>query len=253
MKKIIALVIVLALSGTTWLVFSSSDSPQAADTRKLHTKAATAATTKQEPGLRPSPGLYEYTGSGTERVDVLGTSTNTFPQTITGIVSLQDGCKWTLELTFLEDRSVTRHYCTTKAGVTEVAWTEVVTFFGRSEKRTFRCTDGIRARFTPGAPATWKVTCSGSDDSTSTTNLMQDAETTFAIGTTNIDGVRSVTERTSVSGTTRGTAKMRVWYLPNGLPARIMRSDDVRSKTFFGETPYTQDSDYRLSSVTPTS
>ncbi len=249
MKKLLALLVLVAILGVaTWMVLSVNTEPQVADTAKLRNKAAAAAQTQQDPGLRPKPGLYEYTGAGHERVQVLGGTTNTFPRKITGIVTLQDGCNWTLELTYLDDRTVTHHYCTTRTTITESSWTEVVTFFGRSEDRTFTCSDAVRARQTP---ATWKATCDGSDDSTSATRIEQQQGASYSFGTTTVHSVRAVTETTAVSGTTRGTARMLVWYLPTGLPARIKRSDDVRSKTFFGETPYTQESDYRLVSVTP--
>lgn len=217
--------------------------------REAHTAATTAKTV--DPGLRPMPGLYEYAGSGTESVSILGGSTHEFPKKFSAIVKLDEGCEWTLKMVYLEEKSQTRHYCTTEAGTREIGWTERITFFGTTEEQSFTCpADGMRVKRDVKPGATWTDRCKGDRRVDVTTSTLKDIKP-MVIDGESIADVRHVLDRETLSGVTVGSGVTETWYLPSGLQARIASRLKVRSDSLAGETDFTLNIDYTLVSTTP--
>lgn len=67
-----------------------------------------------ELGLRPEPGTYGYTGSGSEKISALGGSTHEFPEKIAAVVDLNgtDTCNWTMNVVYVKQHIEERNYCT---------------------------------------------------------------------------------------------------------------------------------------------
>jgi hypothetical protein len=211
---------------------------------------------------RPALGVYEYAGSGTDRLSPPSLSQSQGP-TIPGTVEpLANGC-WRFRVDYSTNHWQSSDYCRTGAGIEEVAgetfqrW--VIGAAPVDNTTTTTCADG--ALYLPTRPAqalTWRSSCDIANDlvkgktvSSGSTRYIGTAR--LKVGGTTVDTVHLRRVRT-LSGGQDGTETIDLWVLADtGLPVRNRRTIDLTTSTPIGDSHYTERGEFQLQSLAPTS
>jgi hypothetical protein len=211
--------------------------------------APSAGPRPAEPSL-PSKGVYIYTTTGSENVDVLGGARHEYPPETT-ITLRHEGCGMRDRWDALRGRWDARHYCTTERGL---AIREVIQhheFYGRADERTFVCDAGAVANPRDAEPGSKWTTVCRSDDAVGTTTVK-------AIGFEDvvIAGAKVRTfhfhSMTTVTGASRATQEYDDWMVQStGLLVRRVSSNDARTSSPVGTAHYQEHYELRLTSLTP--
>lgn len=91
----------------------------------------------------PAPGVYVYTTSGTEHIDVLGGATHDYPATTT-ITVTSDPCGVQLRWDVLAERWDSWHLCATPTGITlDPSGTQYHEFFKQASREEAVCTSSL--------------------------------------------------------------------------------------------------------------
>jgi len=209
---------------------------------------ATPAPTARRSGTVPAAGVYEYATTGGEQAALLGTSRHDYPPTTT-VTIVPAGCGFTASWQALDLRSERWTLCRERHGVRPVRFEDVHAFYGRTDRRTYRCSGGALA-LTPGArPAT--ITCARKG--TTRTDRVRDAgATTLTVGGRTVATVH-LRVASAMRGATDGTATVDLWLArATGLPVRIRADVANESDTPIGKrVAYRERYDLRLRSLTP--
>jgi hypothetical protein len=239
---------VLALAGLgAWLVLFR-------DTAEPTTVEEAVTTFREEtetgPG-RPSPvpeGVYVYATDGFERTDVLG-ATHRYPRSST-ITVTADPCGFRLRWDVLKGRSTTWTVCVAGGGWEVATQDERHTFFGRTERTTYTCTD------TPLRPAgdrpgtTFDVSCTtGAADERGRGRVV--ARETLRVAGEPVATVH-VRRRTTLTGGIRGRSTQDAWLARDtGVPVRLVMTTDTRNDSAVGDVHYEEDVSLQLRSLSP--
>ena len=210
-------------------------------------------------GARPSPGVYHYVGSGTDRLSLPPLSQPEGP-TMPGTVTLVGPDCWNLRIDYSSHHWQTWAFCVGHGALRETGggvwqlWS--IGPLRVTNLTTLACTADsvwLPDRAVPGAH--WRTSCSGT--STAVHGRMTTAGSDRFVGVrrTTIGG-RTVTAdvfrqvRTD-SGAQRGSEVSNVW-LDNstGLPLRLTEDITVVTATPFGTSTYTQRGAFHLASLT---
>jgi hypothetical protein len=208
---------------------------------------------------RPAAGVYSYSGEGTERLSLLGTTQDwgaTLPATVTHV----EAC-WTLRIDFSTHHTQEWTYCPEDGALTEVA--------GRTSQRfdfvavtvddltVFSCDppgDVIRVDARRGD--SWAQSCTGHSDTLDTTTVSSGTNTFVGVESVEVGG-RSVaayryrSER-AISGGQTGTERSETWFaVRDGLPLRATRSIHVESPSPLGTVTYEEEGTFALGSLSP--
>lgn len=245
---IVLVVLVAAAVGGFVALRSSADTTTAVDAGQLADRADAAGSSTQDRGARPAPGVYEYAGSGVERVSVLGGSTHEFGPTVPAVLELGDGCRWTLEINFAKERRSTYTFCTEADGVQLVSSKDDVTFFGTTDSQVTTCDGAVRSP--DGDGDTRAYTCTGDERSTAH-ELTFRPLSSARVGDEVVEDALTFTDVGTVTGVTRGTTRSTWTIAPDGLPLAFTESSDVRSDSLLGETDYELTGEWKLASLTP--
>lgn len=207
-----------------------------------------------DPGLRPPAGTYQYTGTGTESVDVLGGSRHDFPKQVPLVVQLDpdDECAWTSNLIYVKEHVERRSFCTTADGLADHGFTREIEFFNRVEEKTYECDDdAVRSRASAKPGDTWSWTCRDDGSETEATYTA----TVVAVEQLTIGGEPAQVTRTKVAsdltGETNGHDESVFWLLDDGLAAKFTTNLDVRTDSVLGETRFRERTSYVLDSLQP--
>lgn len=205
------------------------------------------------PGERPHAGTYTYTGSGRERIDLLGGSEHVFPDAVALVVELdpRDPCRWTGSIVYVRQHVEERRHCTARSVVRELGFTRRVEFFNRLQEVDARCDDDADLLRTDShAGDTWEWTCR--DDSRSTTT-----STATALGTEQlvVGGEPVLTWRVRIvsrhRGRTTGRETRELWLAASGLPIRFTGELRVRTRAFLVTSTLRHELSYALTSLVP--
>ncbi len=197
----------------------------------------------------PAEGVYLYTTTGGDEVDVLGGSRHEYPSETT-ITVRHDGCGLVERWDALEERWDERESCRTPEGDTLKRTTSFHEFFGRKDERTLRCTGfTFAASFGPGSK--WSSRCAS--DNTSVSLSLE------AIGWEDIDvggqAVRTlhVQVRAQITGEQNGSSVRDVWgSADSGIVVRERSTlTSYSNQPVFGRTRYDESYDNRLKSLEP--
>lgn len=200
----------------------------------------------------PAPGVYAYTATGGESLDVLMGATRAYPAE-TPVVVETATCGVVVSWTPLQERAETFELCPEAGGLLVVRTTSTHEFFGQREVRSLEC-DADAWLVPPGAVAgtTWDAVCSGSglvEQRRST--LVERAAAT--VGGVAVDAV-VVETVVSTTGTTVGTTTRRLTLdVGTGLPIEWVDEVHNSTATPAGDAGYTEQVRLVAASLTPES
>lgn len=209
----------------------------------------------------PAPGVYRYTGDGTEQLSLLGTQQAWGPELPgTVVAGATPGC-WSLRVGFSTNHWQETDYCLAGGALQETG--------GRTWQRfdlvalqvedtvTFSCQPANDlVRFDAPAGATWTHACTGHSDTRGTTvttrgTTTQVARETVEVGTARIDAWHQQVV-SEMSGDQQGTETSDIWYaVDTGQLVRAHRSTRVDSPSPMGPVTYTEDGGYQLADASP--
>ncbi len=209
-------------------------------------------------GARPSPGVYEYRGSGTEHLSLPPLSQGEGPL-IPGTVTLRGADCWVFRVDYSSHHWQTWDYCRHGAdtweagGQTWQLWS--IGPLNESNTSTFTCapaTMSLPGKAVPGQ--VWQGRCTGRNTAVSGTTISAGPYrfvglTTVSVGGTPVRTAEFVRNRTD-SGAQRGSEHAEVWLdASTGLPIRLRQELTVSTDTPFGRSTYTQSGVFSLVSL----
>jgi hypothetical protein len=230
----------------SWLLRDRTD-PVDVDRVVERYRDAPAATAPRRDDV-PAAGVYEYATTGGEQAELLGTSRHDYPATTT-ITIVPGGCGFTATWEALDLRSERWTLCRDGDALRPVRFDDGHAFYGRTDRRTYRCSGGALA-LEPGAdPAA--IDCAR--DGTTRTDRVRDAGTaTVDVGDRTVATIR-LRIATTMRGETEGTATVDLWLARDtGLPVRVRADVANKSDTPIGtQVSYRERYDLRLRALRP--
>jgi len=225
--------------------------------KKFH--SSTSTTSGRADVLRPRPGVYEYTGSGTDHISTPPKTQDEGPQMPATVTLGSAGC-WTFRIDYSTNHWQTWNYCSRDGELLEMGgqsfqrWDFVA--FTVNTTSTFAC-DPPAVTIKPEMVAgeTWTQTCTGT--STSITGTATTSGRYEFLGTEKIRvGDRTVNtthfrQRRTMSGSQSGNQVSELWFGPDGLPIRNRRNISVDSSSPLGTITYTENANFSLTSLIP--
>jgi hypothetical protein len=217
------------------------------------TGAARAAT------LEPPAGVYDFRGSGTERLDRPPKTQPQGPAIPATITRQANGC-WTFRVDYSTGHWQSWRYCAQggelreMGGQTYERWDFVMLKVDTTS--SFTCSSSVTIRPSMRAGDTWTQTCTGSSTGvkgvTKTTGPITNVgEETLAIGKARVPAYRFHQVRT-LSGAQTGTQDSSLWFAQsNGMPLRDTRKNVVKSDSVIGKVTYTETGTFTLASLVP--
>ena len=207
---------------------------------------------------RPAPGVYEYAGSGTEKLSLPPLSQAEGP-TIPGTVTLQGADCWVFRVDYSTHHWQTWKYCLHSGdqweagGQTWQLWSVGPLNF--TNLSTFRCAPGtmaLPANATVGQQ--WHGRCTGTNSSVKGLTVSAGPYRFVGLDTVSVGGAQVAAahflRRRTDSGAQQGTERSEVWFSTRtGLPLRVQQDLEVKSSTPFGSSTYTQAGVFTLKSL----
>jgi len=212
--------------------------------------------------LRPARGVYTYRASGTERLSILGTAQQWGPTMPATLTTGADGC-WTLRIDYSTNHWQEEDYCPSGNRLLDEGGRGYQSFdFGAAkigDTTVFTCDppgEVIRVDARPGE--SWPQSCEGRSQGSGTT--VRSAGTNTFVGIEElVIGGRKVPalhyrQRRTLSGDQTGTEDTHSWYaVGDAMLLRATHDTTVRSPSPIGEVTYTEQGEFRLTSLRPTS
>ena len=212
--------------------------------------APSAAAPPPAPLPLPAEGVYVYTTTGGERVDILGGAHHDYPGETT-ITVRHAPCGTDERWQPLRERWDARRLCMTDRGEAVRAVTQHHEFFGRADERTFVCDAGaINNPRDPRPGATWTTVCR-SDDAVGTTRVRAVGFEELVIGGARVRTFHfhSVTD---VRGSSPGTQEYDDWMVVStSLLVRRISTTDARAASPIGTAHYQEHYELKLTSLKP--
>jgi hypothetical protein len=209
---------------------------------------------------RPVPGVYRYTGSGSERLTLPPLSQPEGP-TMPGTVTLQGGNCWTFRIDYSSHHWQTWNYCLHQGDMWETGgkswqlWS--IGPLGVTNLSTFTCAAGTMALpVARTAGQVWQSSCTGKNSSVGGSTLSAGpyrflGSVTMHIGRTSVRAAHFLRLRTE-SGAQNGTERTEAYFdEDSGLVLRLQQDIVVSGRTPFGTSTFTQVGTFTLASLTP--
>ena len=209
---------------------------------------------------RPAPGVYAYTGTGTEQLSLPPLSQAEGP-TMPGTVTLQGPDCWVLRIDYSTHHWQTWRYCLHGGDLHETGgqswqlWPVGPLQF--TNLTSFTCAAGSMALPANGSPGqTWASHCTGTNTSTKGRTVSAGpyrlvGTTTMSVGGELVRAAHFRRLRTD-TGAQTGTERAEVWVDERtGLPLRLQQDIRVTASTAFGASTYTQIGVMTLTSLVP--
>jgi hypothetical protein len=209
---------------------------------------------------RPVPGVYRYTGSGTDSLSLPPLSQPEGP-TMPGTVTLEGANCWDFRIDYSTHHWETWDYCLGQGGLRETGgrlwqlWS--IGPINVTNMTSITCSPGTVAVPTHALPQErWAALCTGT--STAVKGRMVSAgpyqfvgTVTMSVGRSSVRAAHFLELRTD-SGAQRGTERTGLWLSEsNGLPLRVQQDIKVTTATPFGTSRYTQVGVFTLASLVP--
>jgi len=209
---------------------------------------------------RPAPGVYQYTGSGSEQLSLPPLSQAEGPS-LPGTVTLQGSNCWLFRIDYSTHHWQTWNYCRhgndlwEAGGQTWQLWS--IGPVNVTNLSSFKCAPGTMALPVDATPGEqWQSRCTGTNTSVSGTTTSAGPYKfigldTIRVGRTSVTAARFLRLRTD-SGAQKGTERSEVWFSTStGLPLRVQQQIKLTTATPFGTSTYTQNGVFTLASLTP--
>ncbi|HXX90897.1 MAG TPA: hypothetical protein VEI83_11825 [Acidimicrobiales bacterium] len=199
--------------------------------------------------IRPVPGVYAYSGSGTEHLSSPPLSQAEGP-TMPGTVTLQGSDCWIFRIDYSTHHWQTWRYCLHDGDLWEMGgqswqlWS--IGPINATNLSTFTCAPGtmsLPAKPVPGQK--WEGKCTGTNSSVKGKTVSAGpyqfiGRTTLSIAGTPVAAEHFLRLRTD-SGAQTGSERSEVWLdARTGLPLRLQQDIKVTSATPFGTSTYSQ-------------
>lgn len=209
-------------------------------------------------GARPAPGVYDYTGSGTEHLSLPPLSQGEGP-TMPGTVTLKGANCWVFRIDYSSHHWQTWEYCRHDGATLEAGgqswqlWS--IGPLNETNLSTFSCVPGTMSMPAQALPGqVWEGRCTGTNTSVRGTTVSADRYRFVGLTTLSIGGRQVRTARfmqvLTDSGAQHGTDRAEVWLdAANGLPFRLRQQITVTTATPFGSSTYTQSGMFSLVSL----
>lgn len=193
----------------------------------------------------PRPGVYVYTGTGKEGIDVMSNPSHDYPAE-SAVTVLPSGCGVKIEWKPLAERYEWFELCRVDGGLAITKYGGFHEFLSARDTRELTCPDKTWLLAPEGAAPT-PTTCEGSGiTDVRTTKIV--GKKTVSVGGVDVDGTEIRTDFVT-SGATSGTSSRVFVITDDGLP--LSWSDNVIGKTesFIGTVTYTENMTLQLSSL----
>ena len=250
-----AVLLVVIASAVFWLSTSRARPVSLGDAQhRVQGQSAPAA------DGRPTPGVYRFTGWGSERLSLPPLSQSESP-TMPGTVTLESHGCWVFRIDYSTHHWQTWQYCLHQGDLWEAGgrswqlWS--IGMVDLTNLSTFSCAPRSMAlplRRSPGQ--IWQSSCTGRNSSVGGTTVSAGPYQYLGTATIRVGGIpvraahflRLRTESGAQSGTERDDA----WFAENdGMVLRLDQSISVSSKTPFGSSTYSQTGSFALASLVP--
>jgi hypothetical protein len=244
---VVAGTLALAVLGVWYLVLRDTTDPATVE------EALTTFREETDSGPRqasPVPeGVYVYRTAGFEKTDALTGVTHRYPSRST-ITVTADQCGLRLRWDLLEGRSTTWTVCVVSGRWDVESQEERHTFFGRTERTTYTCTD-TSLRPAGDRPGTsFAVLCSTGSAEERGSGRVVALEILRVAGET-VETVH-VRRRASFTGRIRGRSTQDVWLARDaGVPVRLEMTTDTTNDSAVGDVHYEEHVSLRLVSLEP--
>jgi hypothetical protein len=182
---------------------------------------------------------YTYRTAGFEQVDAFGGARHDYPRT-TAILVRQTDCGVVLTWRPLEERMTSWELCRSERGWLLRGFSELHTFFGRRDRRIYRCRSGSLLV---------QATCSAGDTTETAEGTTVGTET-LTIGGRQVETLH-LSVRTRLDGKTRGTGTRELWLRSDGLPVRWILTNVSATPSFVGDVHYRERFELTLVSLEP--
>lgn len=193
-------------------------------------------------------GVYVYATEGYERTDALTGVTNRYPARST-ITVTRDECGFRMRWDVTEGRSTTWTVCTGRDGWTLASQDERHTFFGRTERTTYTCSETPYRPYILDVGTTFRVRCSTGSSEERGVGRVRGWVVLRVAG----EAVEAVELRrtTRLAGATRGETTHAPWLTRGGLPVQLVLRTRTMNDSLVGEDRYEEDVVLRLVALEP--
>jgi hypothetical protein len=244
------LLLVVALVGGALVTRESSEPASPSSTvARFRAQIREVGAVRDSPSV-PAAGVYRYATVGGEQATALGTRKHAYPKETT-VTVVPTTCGWRERWDALTTRFEERTYCPGADGLAITSFTDGHAFFGRTDRRTYRCTAGSLAAPPPDARrATWTSSCLIPGTRIEERGRVVGTET-LTVGTTRVPTIH-LRSRSRNSGDTVGTGVTDRWLArPSGLLVRALVFNESATKTVAGDVPYRERYELSLISLRP--
>jgi hypothetical protein len=203
-----------------------------------------------ESGPSPVPvGVYVYATDGFEKTDALTGVTHRYPRRST-ITVTKNPCGVQMDWDVLRGRSTVWTFCIDSAGWTIASQDERHTFFGRTERTTYTCSDTTLRPAGDELRLTFPVSCS-----TPTAEELGEGQVVgrepMRIARKRVQTVH-LRKTSSFSGAIRGTSTYDFWLdRKSGVPVRIAMVSRTTNDSAVGDVHYEEGVRLELVSLSP--
>lgn len=210
-----------------------------------------------DPSTAPSPGVYVYATTGTEKVSALGGKTHHYPEETAATVTIEDGCvraRWDV----LKQRWDENLLCP-RDGVWELdELTTFHSFFRQDERREYTCEPGalhVPLEADPGSTFTGFCESPGSGHSGASTEDVTGevmGTETMEVGGEAVEVVKLHYE-IAIGGESQGAATVDRWFALDPVPllVREEREGYTDSDTVIGNVHYEEQYEMQLRNMEP--
>jgi hypothetical protein len=249
--------VLLVLAVGTGVVWLTTNRAKPVTLREAESRLG-AAGTKVPAGTRPAAGVYDYTGSGSEKLSLPPLSQGEGP-TIPGTVTLQGQNCFLFRVDYSTHHWQTWRYCLHNGDVWEAGGQSWIMWsigpLNVTNLSSFTCVAGTMAVPTAARPGeSWHSSCTGTNTSVKGRTVSAgpyrfEGLATLRIGGVPVRAAHFLRLRTD-SGAQKGTERSDVWFdLSTGLPLRVQQVLKVTSSTPFGSSTFTQTGVFSLAST----
>ncbi|HSJ93274.1 MAG TPA: hypothetical protein VK896_04490, partial [Gaiellaceae bacterium] len=193
-------------------------------------------------------GVYVYATDGYETTDALTGVTISYPPRSTITITRAD-CGFTMRWDVTAGRSTTWTICTGGDGWELASQDERHTFFGRTERTTYRCADTPFRPLVLDPGVVFTVRCStGASEERGSGRVVGRED--LRVGADEIDVVK-IRRTTRLTGATRGETSHVVWLSRAGVPAQLVLTTRTANDAPIGEVGYEEEVSLLLESLEP--
>jgi hypothetical protein len=207
----------------------------------------------------PVAGVYEYTGSGRERLSLPPLSQDQGP-TIPATVEYGDPGCWSIRFDYSTNHWQTWSYCLRGTDLVEVgglSWQRwMIGATAITNLTTSTCDDAPVLPADREPEQEWVGRCTSTNEAVEGEAVSEGPYRYVGEETVEVDGVDVVTARfvreRAMSGAQEGTERSEVWFaVDSGLPVRNERAISVATDTPVGASTYTEDGGFELAALEP--